>query len=147
MYNLYIHILYGHQPQLKPISLLKIRTLKVVFGKELPQKNMVECLFRYILQDTIFCKMANCTILYVVLRLILSQFFIYCPWFSRNSSFPVQLPLQLLEKNLQLHNIALILTTLHVHIVCTMQCTPNISARFLGIKFIRQYRTERWVDG
>ena len=30
------------------------KTAKVVFGREFPQKNVVECLFRHILQDTIF---------------------------------------------------------------------------------------------
>ena len=28
--------------------------IKVVFGRDLPQKNVAECLFKHILQDTIF---------------------------------------------------------------------------------------------
>ena len=37
--------------------------IKVVFGRELLQKNEAEYLFRHILQDTFFCKMAKCTTL------------------------------------------------------------------------------------
>ena len=33
---------------------LKSKSTKVVFGREFPQKNVAECLFRHILQDTIF---------------------------------------------------------------------------------------------
>ena len=79
---------------------------KVVFRREIPQKNVVECLFSQILQDTIFCKMAKCTTLYVVhtmylLTLILSQIFLYIAHcFSEIIPFPVQLPLKHLERNL-----------------------------------------------
>ena len=33
---------------------IKSKDAKVVFGREFPQKNVAECLFRHILEDTIF---------------------------------------------------------------------------------------------
>ena len=72
---------------------------KVVFGRQFPQKNVAERLFRHILQDTIFLQ--NGEMYNFVCRLILSQNFLcVTDGLPEIIPFPVQLPLKLLERNL-----------------------------------------------
>ena len=72
--------------------------IKVVLGREFPQKNVTEWLFRHILQDTIFLQ--NGEMYNFVCRLILSQISLcmYCPWFSRNNSISGTTSLKALRK-------------------------------------------------
>ena len=73
--------------------------LKVVLGREFPQINVAEWLFRHILQDTIFLQ--NGEMYNFVCRLILSQNFLcVTDGFPEIIPLPVQLPLKLLERNL-----------------------------------------------
>ena len=73
-----------------------------MFGKEFPQKKMWRNVFSDILLKIQFlCKMAKCTTLFVC-RLILFQNFLYIAHgFPEIIPFPVQLPIKLIERNLQ----------------------------------------------
>ena len=88
-----LEIFWGH------MRFLKSESFKVAFGREFLQKNVAECIFRHILQDTIF--LWNGEMYNFVWRLILSHIFLcIVHGFLEIIPFPVPLPLKLLERNL-----------------------------------------------
>ena len=69
----------------------------VVFGREFPQKNVAECLFRHILQDTFFFVKWRNVQLCMQINFI-TKCFIYCSWFFRNNSISGATSLKALRK-------------------------------------------------